>query len=733
MKKKISRILGVGLVVALLGSMILAAAPVSATVSQPSVTVSPNSISNGGIYTIKFDTYFPLVAATDTITVTFPSGTIVPATITAGQVTVDNAGGASPTVATVVTSNATLRTAVVTVPAGEGTTAASHMEVEFSATSGIINPSAPGTAYTLQVKTSQETTNVTSKDYVIEVPGRIDRYNKEGNFVGAYSTITLALAAVNDYDVLKLGTGTYTESPTIAVGADHVKIETMGTAADTTIKGTLTLNGTFATIDDITIKGVVVVGGASNTIQNSVITKASTTSGIVPMVDINAGTTTIKNSTIDTSGGSVIDTAIDVGASTTLSDCTIVVDQDSSLNDDTAIDATAAATVKVTNCTITGSSGYGFVDNSVAVVVATISGSTFDGLEKAIVINNATALSAVTIRGNTIKNSSSATTSAITITLATAVTMDGNTLIDNLGYSVDVAANANLVTMVGNNISGSGKGLRNTDAVNTLTCEMNWWGGTSGPTISSNVGGTGETITATGTVDYKPWIEASAASSRSAAATLALDASTTVGISYVATAGAGTVVLTNYTENPVADATPYTALAGGYFDIYAPSATGTVTIKLYADGITADTDAYVFSPLQGKWVACSDQGASGTGEYVFITAKATGSTPLSTDLGGTVFALVTGPATADTTLGSPVIQAPAPGGIDVALMPTFYWDAVEDAKAYDLQVSINFFYDTLEIDRQMLAQNTYGVGEMDKLTYDTTYYWRVRATTHTLG
>ena len=67
MKRKFSKILGVSLTVALLASLVLAAAPVAAVVSEPRVTASPNIVSNAGGYSIVFDSYIPLSAGTATI------------------------------------------------------------------------------------------------------------------------------------------------------------------------------------------------------------------------------------------------------------------------------------------------------------------------------------------------------------------------------------------------------------------------------------------------------------------------------------------------------------------------------------------------------------------------------------------------------------------------------------------------------------------------------------------
>jgi hypothetical protein len=403
-----------------------------------------------------------------------------------------------------------------------------------------------------------------------------------------------------------------------------------------------------------------------------------------------------------------------------------MVDEDSTLVNDTAISVTGAATLTMSSSSISGASGDGFV--TAAGSTATFTGCTFDSLEKAIDINGA---ATVTVQGCTISNSKTATVGAIEITAATAVAINGNTFTDNAGYTVDAVAPAN-VTVIGNNFNGNAKGLRSQAA--TLNAILNWWGNASGPTISTNVGGTGEACSSN--VTYKPWARASTTSSRTSALAAGgiLDASATVGVAVTDGTGATTWTVTKYAGNPATSDPTYTPLADAFFDVYAPAAAGTNVLQFYATGITSDTKAYVWSPLQQAWVACSSQGVAGSGEYVYVNVTAT-STPSTADLKGTPFVLVAGPAAA--VVGTPTLVAPAPNAENIPLRPAFQWTAVTGATGYQIQIADNYKFSGSQlagdpdastepmVSRIRLTSTVFSIGF--DLEEDTTYYWRVRA------
>ena len=136
------------------------AVPAGADVSQPQVTLN-NKLAgaNNVTYTIKFVTTKAL-GNTDVIVITFPAGTGLADLDAVNDVTVE---GSNPDTVPQVVGN----TVYIDVPnALSGINALTVVDVAFAA--GVVdNPGIPG-AKTLTVYTSQETTPVTSAEYVIE-------------------------------------------------------------------------------------------------------------------------------------------------------------------------------------------------------------------------------------------------------------------------------------------------------------------------------------------------------------------------------------------------------------------------------------------------------------------------------------------------------------------------------------------------------------------------------------
>jgi len=89
MKKRFSKILGVAVTLAMLGSLIIA--PMAGAVSSPSVILSNPVISQGSNYTITFDVV-AAVPDTGIITIQFPVGTAI-ATLADGDVTLQATAG----------------------------------------------------------------------------------------------------------------------------------------------------------------------------------------------------------------------------------------------------------------------------------------------------------------------------------------------------------------------------------------------------------------------------------------------------------------------------------------------------------------------------------------------------------------------------------------------------------------------------------------------------------------
>ena len=163
MKHKFSSMgrVAIALVLALSLSLVMAV-PVSASViSDVTVAVDPATASETGTYTIEFNTNFDLLTGdSDTISVTFPDDTTVPTTYSTGDITVEGTDVATAS------GNASTRVVDITVPANISAAVDNPVTVVFTTDAVIVNPSTADD-YTLSVKTSKETTYVTSGTYTI--------------------------------------------------------------------------------------------------------------------------------------------------------------------------------------------------------------------------------------------------------------------------------------------------------------------------------------------------------------------------------------------------------------------------------------------------------------------------------------------------------------------------------------------------------------------------------------
>jgi len=727
MKRKFSRILRVGVTLFMVLSLSLAFAPaaLAGSVSEPDITLDDYSISATAEYIIKFDTYFALnMADNDTITVRFPSGTTVPTTYVLNSIAVSKDGGTNYT--DVATGNATLdditREAVIRVPLN--IPVITHVAVKFKATCLIVNPNIPGD-YTLEVKTTEESTYKVSEIYTIGVPGMVTRYNKDGNFVGSYNNIQLALDAANSEDVLKVGPGTYKQD--LNTADTYLTIESTGTAAETVIKGAVTIDSASTTIDGLTLKGEVAVIGNSCTIKNSTLSKYSTSGET--LLTISGNTTKITDCIFDTTYKSVQDTAVLItgGDTITIDGCSFTTDEGSTSAQDLAIDVAATTTSVVTsltvkNSTFSGTKGTGYRDASANKTTVTVKDNSFDGFERAFLIDNSATGSSLTVRVNTITNSTKKTLGAIEIDGATSVVIVGNTIKDNAGYSVLVDANQDKVKVIGNNLLDNVKGLKSSVTAATadhLKAENNWWGDASGPAGE----GTGSGDKVSTYVDYKPYLATSISSGQTALAATSLDAKTVASV-YVSDldTAADLIWAAKYEANPQDVEPEYSPLADAWFDVYIGTGpTSAALIKLYADDIDSNTDAYAWSALKNKWMKCDDQGASSSGGYVWVKVSAT-EFPSLDDMAELPFVLVDAPAAAKAKFN---LTAPEAGAtVPILTNVPFTWASVAEATSYDLVISASPDL-SAPIAEESIAGTAYIYAAT--LTDGTPYYWQVTA------
>jgi hypothetical protein len=687
-----------------------------------------------------------LAASGDTITIVLPPDTTVVAsptvTVLAGPGWVNSVWQNAVIGTPSIVGTPDTRTVVIT--HGAGGAIGEGAEVRIKVDTGITNPTAAG-SYTLTVKTSKETTAVTSASYsIIEptigaLPGIVSLYNPSGVLMdqdtggtAIYNMIHNATAGF----IVEIGPGTYEEDPDTE--NKEVTIRGAGAASEVIVIGDWTIDVDKITVDNLKIQGTVTVTSDDVVVKNCLISHES---AIVPaaittgMVDINAGAddVTVQDCTIDATAGTVADVGIDVAAGDVLiTGCIIDIDAGNTTTADTAINVSGIAEVDATNNTITGASGTGYNTATGIASKNTISENTFDSLHTAVKINGAVAeVSSNLMQNGTVSTGATATTAQaqvdiVSVNTTGSVLIQGNDIENNAGYSVTVRDDADQVNVVGNYFSGNTYGLQNLDTAtgHTLKAMLNYWGDSSGPTHSGNLAGTGDAVS--DDVSYKPYATATVpeVSTATLAAAGTMDRSTTVGISFTTNnaAGAGSVTLARYSANPAISEPRYAVLANAYYDVYAPDITGgTQTILFYNANIGTDTVAYYYSTLSQSWIECSDQGVAGNLAYVIVTVGVTGTDPTNADLAGTPFVLVTVPPSPTVT-----IESPGLGDYDIPINPMFTWDVVPTALRYELTLSEDPTFAIIEWSYNV-ETNFYKA--TDSLRYSTTYYWRVRALT----
>jgi hypothetical protein len=128
-------------------------------------------------------------------------------------------------------------------------------------------------------------------------------------------------------------------------------------------------------------------------------------------------------------------------------------------------------------------------------------------------------LTASTITGNTIKNSTFVASADIRIFGGvSALSITCNSVDNGVGRGMRISANPDGnsgITLDHNNIFGHATAGLDVDPsayTGTLNAENNWWGSATGPTSASNPGGTGDAIIdPDGVVDFTPFRTAAVA------------------------------------------------------------------------------------------------------------------------------------------------------------------------------------------------------------------------------
>ena len=700
MKKKFSKILGVGLTLALLISLLVTAAPALATVTVPSLSASSNIISADGTYTLTFQITDALAAGTDTITVEFPAGFDVSG-ITAAEFRIAATSGIGTTAfalaaadAVAISSQKVTGTVTTGSPIGVGATV--QVVVGDATPTQVTNAGALGD-YELKVNTSQETTQVASASFTLTapvispLPGIVTGKNADGVVLYQATGDPAIDNAIGTAGVatIEVGPGTYTGAITADV-ADQVIVSTDGAA--TTIINTTTTITAEVTIDGFTFEGVLTANSATEpTVQNSV---------------IEAGAVVTQAVTFDSVTFEVAAAAIGVdvnGAGATITGSTFNV-----IDTGTGVDVGAGVTIE--NSMFNGASGIGI--DATGAATATIEGNVFDGLDTAITASASTPT--LVIESNVISNS---TDEAIIIDAAAAsVIIIDNTISDNMDDILLATINAidTNIFMNFNTLMGNTGSVDNDDNTTEIDATNNYWGVATGPAVAS-----------TGNVEDDPWLPMAASDPIISVGATTLVARTTAGVDVTNTGASTAIAVAKYADNPGTAAVP--GVASAYYDVYVSGGASPVTVMLYGN-VSADTVAYVWGAGLGEWVAASNQAVNVFAGSITVTITAA-TIPTIADLAGLPFAIAN-PTAVGATLAGPTMIAPTGGDDDVSLTPTFAWTAVAGAAGYEFE-----FADNADFIAPLLADRTGEDGHLivtayahrGDLPYDTAYYWRVRA------
>jgi len=762
MKRRFSKILGVGLVLALLASFLMAVVPVSA-VTTPVVTLtagdadpvtqSAGVISKLNVYKVLF-TVGSEIPVGGQIVVGFPAGTNISA-ITTGDVQIQNTPGIGETKTYIGTENPVV-SKTGTYPAAQtltikldgakaiGAGAIVQLTIGKINTPGCVtNPGIAG-SYNLTVATKDAAAKVieaavTSAAYTIKVPtiaglpGVASVYNPTGVLMAQKNILQDAINAAGVDYTIQVGPGTYAlTTATLTIAHEGLTFVSTDGAATTIIDASGA--GTPAIhiqADDVTFEGFTLDGSPDDGIW----IKQGTDGVIVQNnIFVDGGSAIVlegENNGVVVTGAIIADNVIE--------DCV------------TAIVMLGGAT----DCTISGNTITGCTDTATAITIAggsaslategnTITGNTItDNAGSGIYLFNWSGggggyLVDNVIEGNTISgNEGNGIVIASSATNVAGLEILGNDITDNEEDGILIAVTgawdpSNAIkfnTITGNNTSTGDYGIESAanNDVNDVDATLNWWGTAVATDIAKMVKGT-----ATSKVVYDPFLAGTADAVFSATKVgtgAALNASTTVGVNVSVTPDANVISVAKYIANPqaaisgtIAFYDVYVAKVGGY----TTPATDKATIKFYAGD--ANTKVYLWSAATDMWAPVTPVSFSTYGGYVYVTVD-------PAMLAGTPFALVAGEAEEDV-LDAPTIDAPKSGADTVSLMPTFAWTPGEDANAdgyyFELADNANFVLPLVRLDGDVGRLIVTAYAYVGELPYSTAYYWRVKAVSGTV-
>ncbi|MCK4723764.1 MAG: right-handed parallel beta-helix repeat-containing protein, partial [Dehalococcoidia bacterium] len=477
----------VGLTLALLTSLLLTAAPVSA-LSSATVTI-PDAHDEISFLNAEYSIFFTIheeLDQNDFITVTFPDDTVLSAGVPTATIAASSGWvGTSYQTAIITPSWAHVvadRTLTVTLTGGTDRIGASA-EVMINVTVGITNPTTPGEDYTLTVETADSVgaieAAVESAPYTIEPPlivappTTVRVFNPAGiEFqpqTGPDAIISAIGLVTSAGWTLTIGAGTYEHTaPPLDINEVDLTINASA-GADILIVGDVDITASGLTLDGVTIEGTldITATGDEAVIQNVAF------EGAQDMITVATGADTpdIDNCTFAVEAGFTGITLLDEAD---ITNNTFTLEANA-----LAINVGGAVTgTNITDNTFTGGSGDGIVLG----FDATVSGNTFDGLAGVIGITTAN----VTFSGNTITGSEESAIVVVSLAGGEEVYIVSNTFTGNNDAAIlEVTGDAEFVFMLFNTITdnaGDADGLLidNNDAAELFVVN-NWWGDVAGP------------------------------------------------------------------------------------------------------------------------------------------------------------------------------------------------------------------------------------------------------------
>jgi hypothetical protein len=774
MKRKVSKILGIGLSIAMITSLLVAAVPASA-LSTPDVEVTyPNSqiswpnakytietelgkqLASNGTYTQGFIITFPDEYTLDNGDL---AGTVV---FGPGWIDFDGVGGEVAEYnwgfgdATNWTANNEEKTITIALDppgvAANGTWIGKSAEVIIEITGGIDNPDTPGD-YTLDVETWDFTNDkkvespVTSGAFTIgepmiyDLPGIVLAKNKAGILMSQSNSIITGIHDAGPGGTVEVGPGTYAQDVDANMpGQTIIASGGPGTAIIQNNRGgggTLTISAGPATPTSktgVTIDGIDILFDKMNKedtlvtiaptasyakLQNCTIDSGESAAILIAENTTDNNTHTIYMCNISAEGDDP-QVAITAEEAVTITDSTITVGAKGTavVIDDGGVASDPTSMIK--GSTISGSSGKGIVVNACGVV--TIDDTTLQSLDVAIANSGK-----VTMKNSVVDTCGAAKPAkgdAIDINDGATVRMYNNTIQNSaaVNWAMDINGTVDIEAHF-NNILNNAKSI---SAEGTANCSHNWWGSVDGPASGVNEGTY---------LDVTPVLRASVT-----AASLGIGwdgpplksviAETTVGadVAILDDDGnektAGVIGVCKYAGNPEVSAPPIMGTGSilGYYDVYVVDAKGNVRVKFYG-APSSYTKLYYAGGISGIWHKVEGTKVNTASKFLYATIGGTDTGLIPADLAGTAFALVEDKSTTDGPditggKGSPVI-----GAYDVSIEPMFTWGEIDPAIRYEIALSEDPTFTIIEWSYNV-DQPFYKVDE--PLRYDTTYYWRVR-------